>query len=522
MLIQAQDLELDENILHSYLSIALGGNSYLHPYIDNCYREREWEYYEAFQNSVLKRNALFTMYSTKSEEKIRQVAAILEWSIQVQRFAQIEKLIKKGYKFVYQYFHLNKRIDFEHFMRSYAKRKKTKVVKEIDLIYHNIVLWYLCKQYGKSFNKENVAWRSFQDVLLATFNEVEIQKVMFSKKSLAENKKEIERLYREYEISRHIRFDTIGTFLDYLISIRLKKIQEANPNISVEEAEKKVFEVSPTRYIGAIGGWLKTLQIHEMDALNQIPFSKMELDTVFLELLYAQKYHYITNDDQDLFLITCLYQKCLVSLYHETKQMYLEQSKREYYLGLKAKEARIKEQEAELSRKEREWKLKNQQLQREVDGLTEELRQKTYTIRQLEQQIENLEDYSEEVFALRTYAYKVERTEENEEENVPSLNTMIEFIKSMNIVVIGGSLNWQQKLKEWLPSVELFETDEITRDLSRIKRVDAVFINTAVLSHAFYKKVMKEMNKKGTPLFYLGGHSNMEKTLLEIYKWLTE
>lgn len=143
-------------------------------------------------------------------------------------------------------------------------------------------------------------------------------------------------------------------------------------------------------------------------------------------------------------------------------------------------------------------------------------------IRQLEQQIENMEDYSEEVFALRKYAYKVERTEENVEEKAPSLRTMIEYIKSMNIVIIGGSLNWQQKLKEWLPSVELFETDEITRDISKIKRVDAVFINTAVLSHAFYKKVMKEMNKKGTPLFYLGGHSNMEKTLLEIYKWLTE
>lgn len=517
-MIEAKVLTNNENVLHVYLSIALGGNSYLHPFIENCYREREWEYYEALQRSPLKSNALFSMYSTKSEEKIRQVAAILEWSNQEQQFTQMERFIKKGYKFVYQYFQLNEQIDFEHFMRSYAKREKKKIVKEIDLIYQNIVLWYLCEQYGKPYNKKNIAWQSFQDVLSASLNEVEIQKVMFSKSMIQKYKKEIESLYKQYQIARNVKFDTIGTFLDYLISVQLKEIQKENLNISAEDAEQKVFEVSPTRYIGAMGGWLKTLQIHELDALNQMPFTKAKLDIVFLELVYAKKYNYITEDDQDLFFISCLYHLCLSSLYIETKQMYLEHSKKEYYLNLKAKEVHIKEQEVELQRKEKEWQAKYQQQQREIEGFTQELRETNSRIRQLEQQIENMEDYSEEVHTLRSFVYKVER----EEEKIPSVEIMIEYLESMKIVIIGGALNWQQKLKDLLPKIELFQADEINRDISKIKRVDAVFLNTAVLSHAFYKKVQKETSKKEAPLFYLSGHNNIEKTILEIYKWLTE
>ncbi|WP_026568324.1 hypothetical protein [Bacillus sp. UNC41MFS5] len=139
----------EQRVLQLYLSIALGGNSYLHPYIDDCYRKKEWDYYEAYQSSGLKEEPLFSMYCTRNEEKIRQVAGIIEWSRINQEFSQIDYLIKKGYKFVYQYLQQHQQIDFEHFTRSYAKRHKSKVIKEIELIYQNIILWYLCERENK-------------------------------------------------------------------------------------------------------------------------------------------------------------------------------------------------------------------------------------------------------------------------------------------------------------------------------------------------------------------------------------
>ncbi|WP_040203568.1 hypothetical protein [Neobacillus jeddahensis] len=514
-------LPQEQTIVYQFLSIALGGNTYLHPYIDESYQKNEWEYYEAYQKSNLNGNPLFSMYSTKSEEKIRQVAGLLAWCDQHQQFFPLDQLIKKGYKFAYHYFQHHSYIDFDHFMRSFGKKQKNKVVKELDLLYQNIILWYLCVRENKPFNTSNVAWQSFQKVLLTTMNELEWQKSMFSPEMLAAHKKEIDELYQAYNIPQNAHFDSLGFFLEYLISDKLTGIVEKYPSYDSEKAEQLVFQNSPTKFIGALGGWLKTLHIQELDATEQISLTKGDLDTVFLELLYAKKYNNVSHAEQDLFFIACLYIKCLSSLYRETKHLFLDQSKQDYYLEMKAKEEKLHEQEADLFRQSQEWQLTNKQHQQQIDGLTEELRAAEAKIRQLEQKIGNLEDYTEEVHALRSFVYSEEQGDQTGEQT-PSLKSMTTFIQSKRIVIFGGAPHWRNKVKELLPSVEFIDVDEMNRDISKIQRVDAVFINTNVFAHAFYKKIMKELSQTATPMYYLSGHSNLEKTTFEIYKWLTE
>jgi hypothetical protein len=511
----------EHEILHLFLSIALGGNSFLHPYIEEYYRKNEWEYYEAYQRSGLKGNPLFSMYTTKSEERIRQALAMVEWCYQNQQFSQLDQLIKKGYKFAFQYLQQHPHIDFEHFMRNFAKRQKGKLIKEIELIYHNIVLWYLSVRENKYIHTQNVAWRSFQELLNTSLNEIRVQEVMFSKSMLDKRKEEIDVLYKEYNIPKSIPFDSLGGFFEYLISYNLKKIHQTNPHCSTEMAEQQVFQISPTKYIGAMGGWLKTLKVHELDATEQIPLTKEDLDMVFLEVLYAQKYNYITKEDQDLFFISCLYQKCLSTLYRDTKQLYLDDSKQAFYVSLKAKESQINEQETNLKQRQQEWQFTYKRQQKEIEGLTLELREANSKIRQLEQKIKNMDDYTVEVHALRNFVYREEK-EDYDSEKKPSLRLMTEYIQSKRIMIFGGTLNWQQKLKEPFPEAEFVDVDEKNRDISRIHKADAVFINTTVFGHAFYKKIMKELSKSATPLYYLTGVSNIEKTTLEIYKWLTE
>jgi hypothetical protein len=513
--------EHDQIILDQFLCIALGGNSFLHPYIEDCYQKNEWEFYEAYQRSGLKGNPLFLRYSTNSEDKIRKVAGMTEWCNQNQQFALIDQLIKKGYKFAYQYIQNRTQIDFDHFMRSYAQRQKSKIVKEIELLYQNIVLWYLCVRENKPFNTMNIAWRSFQNVLSSSINETQLEKEFFSKQMLSKHQKEIEDLHREYNIPKNLRFDSLGSFLEYLISQNFKQISQTNLHDDTESIEQKVFQESPSKYIGALGGWLKILKIHELDATEKVPFTKTDLDMVFLEILYVKKYNYIGKADQDLFFIACLYLKCLSSLYRESKQLYLDSAKQDSYLEIKSKEAQIMLQEADLLRRQQTWEFTHKRQQKEIEGLTEELREANSKIRQLEQQIQNIEDYAEEVHALRNYAYREERDDHNPD-NAPSIYTMAEFIQTKRIVIFGGSPNWRQKLKEFLPAVEFVDVDDKNRDISKIQRVDAVFINTSVFAHAFYKKIIKELSNSKTPLYYLNGQSNTEKNILEIYEWLTE
>ncbi len=172
---------------------------------------------------------------------------------------------------------------------------------------------------------------------------------------IEKHREEITHLYRKYNIPKNPRFTSLGILLEYLISNNLKRIYAIDPNCPVEQAEERVFQNSPAKYIGALGGWLKTLKIHELDAAEQIPLTKNDIDMVFLEILYAQKYNYISKEEQDLFFITCLYLKCISSLYHDTKKLYLEHSKRDYFLEMKSKETQINEQEARLTGRRREW-----------------------------------------------------------------------------------------------------------------------------------------------------------------------
>jgi hypothetical protein len=517
---QTDNRKLEQGMIPQFLCIALGGNSYLHSFIDEIYLKNKWAYYEAYQNSDFKGNQLFSMYSTKSEEKIRQVAGILEWCYQTNQFSMLDQLIKKGYKIVYQYMQQNDQIDFDQFMRRVAKRQRNKTVKEIDLIYHNIVLWYLCVRENKPFNTKNVAWKSFMGVLNTSINDTKLRNVVFSEKMYEKYQTEINELYTEYNIPRKPRFDSLGAFIEFMIGQSFKEVNKEILNCDVTEAEQKVFQISPTKYVGALGGWLKTLKIHELDATEQMPLTKCDLDMVFLQLIYAQQYNLINEAEQDLFFIACLYLKCLSTVYENTKQLYLNHSKQDYYLEMKAKEEQILEKEADLLKREREWQHANKIQQEEIAGLTQELREAQAKIRQLEHQIEKVEDYTEEVHALRSFVYWEEHPETTHSDSI-SLKTVKEYIQSKRLVIFGGAPNWRIKIKQALPTIEFIEADEKNRDISKIQRADAVFINTTVFGHSFYKKITKELSSCDTPLYYLNGQTNTDKTILEMHNCLT-
>lgn len=506
----------EQGQLYPFLCIALGGNGFLHPYLDELYRKNEWEYFEAYQKSDLRETPLFTMYTAKSEEKIRQVAGILEWCRQKGQFGILDQLIKKGYKFVYHYVKQKQSVDIEHFMRSYAKRQKNKAIKEIELIYQNIVLWYLCEREDKLLHKNNIGWESFQDLLSSTWNDINVQEELFSKQRLNQYEEEIGLLYKKYNIPKNFRFDSLGFFIDFLISNSYINNKDMHSSI-----ETKVQQESPSRIIFAIGGWLKNLKIHELDATEQIPFIKEDLDEVFLEMIYAKKYKSITNEEQDLFFVSCLYLKCLSFHFHQTKRVYLDDSKQQKYIEMQTREALLKQEEDKLLKMQQEWELTIRKQQNEIEGLKQDLRDAHLKMRFLEEKIEGMDDDSKEVHALRNLVYSEEQDEFHTDE-LPSLTIIKECIRSKRVIVFGGSPNWRQKLKNLLPTMEFVDADEINRDLSKIQRADAVFINTSVFGHSFYKKIMKEISLCNTPLFYLNGKSNVEKTTLEIYKSLTQ
>jgi hypothetical protein len=111
------------NIRH-FMIVSLGGNTGLHPYIDELYQDKKWEYYECYRKGDIYNDAFIPRHVTKNEEKMKQVAGIVEWCYLNNDFDLIYRLIKRGYKFVYQYVQQNrlKGVDFDHFEITFIKK----------------------------------------------------------------------------------------------------------------------------------------------------------------------------------------------------------------------------------------------------------------------------------------------------------------------------------------------------------------------------------------------------------------
>lgn len=508
--------------IRQFLIVALGNHPYLHPLIEQLYKQREWVYYEAFQKSEFNGDVMLATYTTKSEEKMRQVAGIVQWCYEQNQFDLIYQLIKKGYKYAYQYVQQRQVVDMEEFAQSYTKRQGgLHNVSDLELFNTHIIVLYLCYRENKTLNTRNIAGEIFQQGLQDSMIQCFLDELNFSDEKIAQQREELDQLYDYYRIPKKFEPLSLGKLFELTIDQRFVDKMEKNPLREVYDARKEIFIEPYTKQMGALSGWMKALKINEMDATEHTIFTKKDVDKVFLEYLLASKENHIGEEERDLFIVSCFFMQCLALHYQEAKELYLNQAKQDYYVSMKAKEEEILKQEVKLQQKQAEWQQKLEQSKREREGVEQELREMKAKLREQDQQMKQFEDYSKEVHALRTYLYQQDQEEPIGGAEVP-FETMLTLLPSKRILIFGGHPNWRQKLKEVLPSVEFIDVDEKNRDYSFLKRVDAVFINTTFFNHAFYQRIMKVINKSEVALSYLDGRSNIEQNVRDMYTFLTD
>lgn len=136
--------------------------------------------------------------------------------------------------------------------------------------------------------------------------------------------------------------------------------------------------------------------------------------------------------------------------------------------------------------------------------------------RLLEQTETKLQEDTQELGALRSYVYLMSEQEETfeQEPQENELNRWIDFLKEKKVLVIGGHVNWQNKLKELFPKWQFVTAKQGTLVGNVIKGRDVIVCNTMVLDHGCYYKVVAELDRR-QQLCYV--HSNnIEKCLGEI------
>ncbi|GAB6152920.1 hypothetical protein JCM17380_16700 [Desulfosporosinus burensis] len=227
----------------------------------------------------------------------------------------------------------------------------------------------------------------------------------------------------------------------------------------------------------------------------------------------------LKDEECDFFIIACLFIKALVVEYENTRKIYLSSAKEDNYLDtLKLKTEMVAK--LELFQKEKAnfkseiARLENTTLNYKNDAIRWQ-REAT----RMRQEINQAELDRKELLALREYIFEQQTLSEESNDDLDDYSKALELLGKHNYVIAGGHPNLVKGLKEILPNLTYLDMDNLHKDLRFLDNQEAVFINTAYFSHAFYYKVMSRMEMNKTKLFYLRS-SSVKGVVLNISKLL--
>ena len=108
--------------------------------------------------------------------------------------------------------------------------------------------------------------------------------------------------------------------------------------------------------------------------------------------------------------------------------------------------------------------------------------------------------------------------EEKSGEGIGSFGKRFDAGRLEQSIVIGGHRNWQRKLRRRLPDSQFLASDYMNFDPAVLHNKKYIIVNTDILKHGLYYKIMNE-RKKGQKILYVHGN-NIDRTLREIAEQL--
>ena len=124
-------------------------------------------------------------------------------------------------------------------------------------------------------------------------------------------------------------------------------------------------------------------------------------------------------------------------------------------------------------------------------------------IEKLKQALEKAEAKNKEVDLLREIVFEIKMCDLRE-----SKTALAELVKGKKIVVIGGHINWQKKMKAMYPDMIIIDGHLANVDIAMFKNADLVLFNTANMSHKLYYKLIDAFRSNGIVYDYLGRITN--------------
>ena len=218
------------------------------------------------------------------------------------------------------------------------------------------------------------------------------------------------------------------------------------------------------------------------------------------------------------------------------KEFYFRNNSETQYLELQRLENAVEEKDIEIERLKTELAQANERSERQnekIMRLTDEIYKenkdtvKPYTseiselkskIRDLEKALETEEAKNPELYALREFWFKAQTEYVPPETSV----TLAELIRGKKIIVVGGHINWRNKMKIQYPAITFLDGHNKTLDVSIFNKADFILFNRYNMSHNLYEKAMDYLRNRNIKFAYLGRSKNQELLEAEIISILQE
>ena len=145
-------------------------------------------------------------------------------------------------------------------------------------------------------------------------------------------------------------------------------------------------------------------------------------------------------------------------------------------------------------------------------------------MRELKEEIRGLkektENDSKELAALRSHLYNL--TEDEVEDDTVPFDTIVEKLKDLRIIIIGGHTKWVNKMKGYFPDWEFISPSPTgTIPASVVDKADKVYFFSDSISHAAYYKYINAVRDRNVNFGYIHG-VNVEKCVRGIWKEFEE
>lgn len=556
-----------EDDLNLFLFIqALTSKDFIAEEINKIYLEKEVEYFEAYQRGTqFKHSAI--RYPYVRMQTLRRLAGIVYYELEQNDFSRTLTLLKKGVKPMWNYF---KQASMFTIQSYFTSQKKGYSYDEESILFDIAIAKFI------SFHAIDHDWRISGDHVikdLAHLGEYDPVENYFQFQLL---------LYRicigDMPAPPSSSLD-LNSLVKKISNRRLSKmIQELRKGMNGYEGYIKYSLDNDKRYRAMIAKyfnintevkneWSKLISVKEQSDLEQLITEFLEVRTdhgmisedEILEYLHSQDFLHqifgrvmnlsynqgvqfselmkvnqftkktwesllyicvsineslnLSEREQIILFIFVLYTQYIIEDYSQLEQVVTDGSHEKNLAKVNKLSKELAETNREYEKEKAAFLAKENSYLQQIKDL--EAQVKSYQ-KQLAQNDDNnaLQELENEVVGLRKYIF----TREKGEESPISLEEMIKITAKKKIIIMGGHQNWQRKVNEVLPTVELVYVDLMNRDFKIISGYDYVFVKTSVLSHGFYSKLMKTLGKDKHKLRYLSDKVNIEKTIEEIYR----